>query len=202
VTRDPDRPAHPEEGALAAYLDGKLSDLEIAEIEEHLDECRDCRVLVSGTARVIAEQAAKPKPARRPRFTGARVVIAIAASLAVIVLARRDRAPTPDVVRTSPPATLPGEGLATIPVYAPSEGDSVRGRGLTFSWSTASAERYRLVVSTEEGTPVWSTDTKDTVITLPDSITLQRGASYFWQVDAVQAGVTATTRLHRFTVVP
>jgi hypothetical protein len=73
---------------------------------------------------------------------------------------------------------------------------------LTFSWSTASAERYRLVVSTQEGTPVWSTDTKDTVITLPDSITLQRGASYFWQVDAVQAGVTATTRLHRFTVVP
>jgi anti-sigma factor RsiW len=187
---------------LAAYLDGKLSDLEVAEIERHLDECRDCRVLVSGTARVIAEQAARPIPAARRRFTGARVIIAIAASLAVIILARRDRAPTPDVVRTSTPATIPGEGLATIPVHAPADGDSVRGRGLTFSWSTASAERYRLVVANEEGTPVWSTDTKDTVITLPDSITLQSGASYFWQVDAVQAGVTATTRLQRFTVVP
>jgi hypothetical protein len=39
-------------------------------------------------------------------------------------------------------------------------------------------------------------------MTLPDSVTLQSGASYFWQVDAVQAGVTATTRLQRFTVVP
>jgi hypothetical protein len=82
------------------------------------------------------------------------------------------------------------------------DGDSVRGGGLAFSWAAASAERYRLVLSNEEGTPLWSTDTKDTVMTLPDSVILSSGASYFWQVDAVQAGVTATTRLQRFTVVP
>jgi hypothetical protein len=78
----------------------------------------------------------------------------------------------------------------------------VRGGGLTFSWAASRAERYRIVVSNEEGTPVWSADTRDTVMTLPDSVTLERGGSYFWQVDAVQAGVTATTRLQRFTIVP
>jgi hypothetical protein len=195
-------PAHPDEEALAAYLDGTLSDLEVAEMERHLDECRACRVLVSGSARVLAEPAPVPKPAARPRLTSVRAIIAIAASLAVIVLARRDSTPTPGVVRTSTPATIPGEGLASIRVHAPLDGDSVRAGGLTFSWGAASAERYRLVVSSEDGTPVWSTDTRDTVMALPDSVTLQRGASYFWQVDAVQAGVTATTRLQRFSVVP
>ncbi len=202
VTRERDTPAHPDEEAIAAYLDGTLSDYEVAEIEHHLAECRDCRTTVSGSARVIADRAVVSQAAVRPRFRGARAIIAIAASLAVIVLARRDRAPASDVVRTSTATTMPGEGLAAIRVYTPLDGDSVRGGGLTLYWGAVSAERYRLVLSNEEGTPLWSTDTKDTVMTLPDSVTLSSGASYFWQVDAVQAGVTATTRLQRFTVVP
>jgi anti-sigma factor RsiW len=152
VTRDQHTPAHPDEEAIAAYLDGTLSAYEVTEIEQHLAECRDCRTTVSGSARVIAEQPAVRQTAVRPRFRGARVIIAIAASLAVIVLARRDRAPTPDVVRTSTPAGTLGEGLATIRVHAPLEGDSVRGGDLAFSWGAASAERYRLVLSNEEGT--------------------------------------------------
>jgi anti-sigma factor RsiW len=34
---------HPEDGILHAYLDGECSELEMSEIEEHLDSCAECR---------------------------------------------------------------------------------------------------------------------------------------------------------------
>jgi anti-sigma factor RsiW len=215
-------PAHPGEVTLAAFLDGELPEEQSEDVERHLESCRECRTLIASTARVLADDDALARttgshPTVGPRAATAsdslravpgrapwrHAAVAIAASIAVILLVRPDAATPPReaTVRSASPAA-PGEGLALLPVHAPAAGDSVRAAGLTFTWGASAAERYRLVVTNEEGTPVWSADTRDTSIAFPDSVALRVGALYFWHVDALSAGVAATTRMQRFTVVP
>ena len=44
-----------------------------------------------------------------------------------------------------------------------------------FTWRSANADVYRIYVLTESGDPVWTTETTDTTIALPDSVSLQSG---------------------------
>ena len=87
-----------------------------------------------------------------------------------------------------------------LAVHSPSPGASVSRAALRFAWSPATAERFHLVVASDDGAPVFETDTRDSALVLPDSVRLQPGRLYFWHADAIGSGLTASTRLQRFTV--
>jgi len=45
-------------------------------------------------------------------------------------------------------------------------------------------------------------DVADTTLVLPADVALERGRSYFWRVDAMSAGIVASTRTRRFSTAP
>ena len=62
------------------------------------------------------------------------------------------------------------------------------------------ADFYRIALLTETGDPVWTADTGDTTIVLPDSVSLQPGHAYFWRVEGIGNGIAATTGVHRIQI--
>lgn len=69
-------------------------------------------------------------------------------------------------------------------------------------WSpVAGADRYRVTVFDATGGVVYASESADTVLAFPDSITLVPGASYLWKVDA-RTGFDrwATSELAEFRV--
>lgn len=75
---------------------------------------------------------------------------------------------------------------------------------LVFRWlSQPDRPLYRLSVTDASGREVWSTETRDTTIALPAEVSLDRGRTYFWTVDALGAdGRSLTSRTKRFSTTP
>ena len=54
-----------------------------------------------------------------------------------------------------------------------------------FVWSgVPRSDRYRLRLYTDEGDVLWTSETTDTLVALPDSVGLSHLATYFWKVEA------------------
>jgi hypothetical protein len=45
----------------------------------------------------------------------------------------------------------------------------------------------------ESGEPVYSTDTQDTSVVVPQSVELEPEANYFWRVEGSRNGIESTT---------
>lgn len=205
------RETHPSEGLLAAYLDGELEDADLARLELHLDVCAECRALLARASSVLAvapEVTSEVVHRATPVSGGSGrsrsgvlpwATLALAASLTMIVVSRRDPTTSEEErVRTVPFGA--GEGTPVLVTHLPPNGAALPRAGLRFIWAWATAERFAFVLSDETGQPVYSSDTRDSMLTLPDSVTLQAGRSYFWRVDAIGGGVAATTRSQRFSI--
>jgi len=122
----------------------------------------------------------------------------MAAALALAV-APRQPAPTggTGAVRSRPVT----ENLATIEAVSPADG-AVIVPEVRLVWRGRGADSYRIVVLSVEGRPLWTLDTPDTSVLLPPDIKLSPGTTYFWRVDALTEGVTASTGPRQFQVQP
>ena len=121
-----------------------------------------------------------------------------AAGLAALLLFRPS--PTAPPAPVERPAVGPTEALPRLTVTAPANGDSVLGPDVAFQWRSRPGDSYRVTVLTESGEPVWTTETTDTSVSLPHTIILERGRLYFWRVDAIADGLSATSGVQRFQV--
>lgn len=203
---------HPSEGVLAAYLDTDLTDDERSLVEEHLERCDACRRAIADTVEVLDAPGVAAHPPshaeaaghRRNRMRWAAVGVALAASVAAIIVVQRSpeasadaegrvRAPTPNVY---------GERTPVLSAVAPVDGASRVDQQPTFSWRSANVGRYSFKLLAEDGVPIWSYETPDTTLSLPSELRLEPGRSYFWRVDALAAGIVASTPAQRFTVQP
>lgn len=118
---------------------------------------------------------------------------AIAASVLIVVgasalLLRRGSPPDAAVLRGSEsPVTL----VAPVGQVGPD-------RATRFLWrAVGNAERYQLVVVDTTGTELYAAETRDTAMSLPDSVKLVPGHAYLWWVQARladQSTVTAVTQ--------
>jgi hypothetical protein len=205
---------------VVAFLDLALDYDERRSIEAHLDECHECRMEIIEARRLIdqwlppaaatsaASAADQPIAGARVGTAGGgsrrRVLLglagaALAASLAALMFVRpltRPDAASPGSARASEaPYT---EGLTPIPVVQPANGASA-ALPATFIWRTVGALRYRLSLVDADGALLWTHDTADTTAVLPTNIHLDAGRVYFWNVEGLTDGVTATTRTQRFT---
>jgi len=208
---EPPPPDHPSDSVLAAFLDGELAVDERPGVEAHLEQCASCRRALAETVEVLdaSKASASPEPAlpnarRRSRLPLAIMGMALAASIAAVAVMRR--APTlpvevEDRTRDAAPRAL-DERIPQLAVIAPANGAERVGEHPAFVWSSTDADRYSFKLLTEDGTSLWSNETGDTTLVLPPNVRLERGRSYFWRVDAMAAGIVASTRAQRFTVSP
>jgi anti-sigma factor RsiW len=188
---------HLTAGQLAAYLDDALGPAERLTVEGHLDECVECREELVAVAKITAPEMTPARSGFRTRRWW--VPAAVAAGVGALTLFR-PTAPTP-------PATLerPGgasESMPRVTVVAPSGGVSASGRDLVFTWRALAADTYRLTLLTETGELVWTLDSADTVAALPSSLVLTAGASYFWRVEAIADGISASSGVQRIEIAP
>ena len=202
---------HPSESVLAAYLDNELSDEERSRLELHLDQCIECRRALAETVAVLDStlagvSAVRPDvsaiPPRRRQFRWVALGGALAASLAAVVVLRRPPGGTDDAApRTRDAApSVTDERLPRLIPLAPNDGATGVDEHPSFTWGSAGVDRYSFRLLAEDGVPIWSRETSDTVLALPSDVRLERGRSYFWRVDALSAGIVASTRAQRFTV--
>jgi hypothetical protein len=188
---------HPATEAIAAYLSGTLSPPEQTTLETHLAHCRPCRQEVTSAQRLIRS--------RTPRGRWLWVApVAAAAVLGVVLLGRWPRVPgsVNEPVRSGEEAGP--EDALKLRALAPADRDTLSVRGLVFTWaSQAGRPLYRLTLTDGSGHAVWLRDTSDTTLALPAEVSLDRGRTYFWYVDALDAeGRSLTTGTLRFTSSP
>lgn len=191
-------PIHLTESQVAGYLDGDLTREERAEVERHLDQCDACRQELRQVDELTHPAAGQPTHRRRLLWL---LGGALAASLAAIALLRPGVGPQlPDSIER--PSVTPGEALPRLRVISPAEGDTVSTADRTLTWRPLPAGTYHVALLADDGEPLWTTDTGDTVVTLPGSVRLQSGRTYFWRVDAVNDGVAASSGVVPFSVGP
>lgn len=192
---DSDVREHPDAEDMAAYLDGQVAEADRARFEEHIVSCPECR-------REIAEVSAFLTRTRRRR--GWRVwapaaVAAAAVAMLVVGPVLVDTGPA-DGARFRGPDPVGEAGAVQIDAASPAEDGAVDSHSLTFAWHPgALAASYRLTLTDREGAVLWTHATTDTVAPLPDTITLEPGATYHWFVDALmEDGRNATSGVHSF----
>lgn len=183
---------------VAGYLAGALGSAERSEVARHLEGCMECRHELIAVGGMVADQAAAalaPPPAGwRRRLTA--IGMALAAGIAVIAFYRGR---TEETVVRSEGAPGVGEGVPAIEVVGPLDGAEVKD-SVVLRWRSVGRDSYQVFFLSEDGRPLWSIQTADTVARVPASVALERGAVYFWRADAVGNGIVATTGVHRLTV--
>ena len=187
---------HPSSEDIAAYLGDALVPEARAAVEEHLAGCRECRLEVTTARRLL-------RTSRRRKPLVWSIPLAAAAVLAIMLVSR---APGPKSLGDEPLRSQQGsaDATATIGILAPAEGDTIGPADVVFSWrAQAGAPLYHLSLTDASGRAVWTGETSDSTLTLPVTVALDRGRTYFWTVDALSAdGRSLTTRNHRFVTRP
>lgn len=187
---------------LAGFLDGDLPRETRLRVEAHLDQCPECWAellevqALRGTA-PPARTAARGSPGTR---WGWYVGLAAAAGLATLVMVTRPPRPgepARDSVRA--PATDGAQTSTALTVVGPAEGAVTSASAAHFTWHSGSAGLYRFTLLTETGEPAWTVETTDTALRLPSYLTLEPGL-YFWRVDAIQDGLSASSGIHRLRI--
>lgn len=184
---------HLSEAVIAAYLDGGLDAEEAHQVRLHLDACDECR------AEIVDVQATLEHLSRRSRRRIPTLVAAAVAGLLLIggpIILSSDQEPTlrgPDGA-----ATLTNELIITT--ISPGAGEVVPFGELRLSWrSTNSGALYVVTLTDEGGDPLWTTETRDTLVSVPASVVLEPGGTVLWYVDALLAdGRSATSGVQGF----
>lgn len=192
---------HLTEFEIASFAEGGLDAAERRRVTAHLDACERCRSELAEVLRLTESLAEEPTPlpARRPRRVSPWIAAGLAAGLVgIFVYQTRLQGPPVDTVRT--PAAGTADAAPRIAAITPSEGGLVPSSGAQFVWAAAAAESYSFVLLEEDGTPRWSAETRDTTVTLPEEAVLEPGRIYFWRVNALTDGISATTGATRIQV--
>jgi hypothetical protein len=183
---------HPDIVDIAAYVEGRLSDVEQVSVEAHLASCAECRDVATGAATLLRGEA------RRRRWVAGGVAVAAAAVIVLMVsLPVEQGGPVPDVMRDGP--AIGTEGLASVEVVGPDPDHAAHPDSVVFAWrAVASAALYQLSVTDGAGGAVWETTTADTTVR-PPADTFEPDARYLWYVDALLPdGNVASTGVKEF----
>ena len=183
---------HPSSEDVAAYLsDGLEPEARIA-FETHLAECRTCRAEISSARRLLASSRSRKWQWIVPSAVAAVAAIAVFSTLPS---SRTSEEQTRGVSRASSGSAV------SLGIVAPHDQGTVAGIPV-FIWRTDGAEAlYRFSITDAGGATVWTSETRDTTISLPADVSLAPDRDYLWNVDAVdQEGATVTSGTHRFRI--
>ena len=187
---------------VASFVDGTLSARQLADVEEHLAICAQCRSEMTAVSSLVASAPVAQTRTRRALMPGVAVLAAAAAFVFLVATPRHDgvrgRAA---VTERRAPAT--GSASSTIETLTPGAASIVSRDSLRFAWRRDEASTYRLFITDSAGAQVYSTDTGDTTMIPPRSLAITPGVRYFWYVDALRAdGASASSTPSEFSIRP
>jgi hypothetical protein len=194
-----DRHLTPEQ--VTAFLTHSLRPAERAVAARHLDACAECRNALMEVGGIIAgyRDTTRPPAGARIRRLLFPAALAVAASLAAIVVYRGGGTATDDPVARATDRPSADGGVPAIEVIEPPDGARVAD-SVVLRWRSAGDGPYDVSFLSEDGRPLWTAQIPDTVVRIPSTVALQPGATYFWRVDAMGNGIVATTGVRRLTV--
>jgi hypothetical protein len=87
---------------------------------------------------------------------------------------------------------------------SPEDGATVGDIGPMFRWNgLPGSSTYEMSLMNDQGVVIWSTDVRDTVVSLPPNVVLVRGKTYLWRVESFIADRRLErSALHAFTYAP
>lgn len=178
---------------LAAYLSRGRHAPAFQRVQAHLADCAECRQEAAHIARVVRAGTR----GRMLRWTGAGGAAAAAVLVLAVWAGAHPRAPDTDITRGTAGSVV--EAAAVAPIVPLGE-VSLAARQLAFAWRpVAGAVEYRLTLSNATGGTIWRRATTDTALVLPLEVSLARGVSYYWYVDALVAdGGSVTSGAREF----
>jgi hypothetical protein len=184
---------HLTEAEVSGYLSGIFGEAQRKLIQAHLAGCDECTHELAEVWQLRPPRAGVTY-GRQPRSVAFGAAAGIAALLALLVWAGRDRDAGPPEFRepaisfAAAPSPIAPLGTVTPPI--------------AFQWSSVpSADRYRLLVHDRDGSVVWEAVLHDTTVGLPDSVQVSPGKSYLWKVKAEAGwGRSAESPLTRFEI--
>ncbi len=96
------------------------------------------------------------------------------------------------------------DGTRTFAAVVPAVDAEVRAGSLVFTWrSEGTGVHYLLTVTEESGDVLWTADTSDTTVVLPNNVGVTPGQRYYWYVDALLEGAaSSTTGVRAFVLRP
>jgi len=167
-----------DELLIADFVDGRLDTGARGRAVTHLLSCARCRSVVKATSRLAAETTAMEQ-ARPRRWRRWSIPLGLAAAVAFVLLllpSGGDDGPSPGLRGRTDTSTH-----ALLLITPRGSVDHVD----RLVWSSMPRiERYRLRLYDDQGDVLWSLETPDTVVMLPDSVRLSRRVTYFWKVEA------------------
>jgi len=212
IDRESDvRTEHLTESQIAAFVDGDMTDTERRRIQSHIEQCSACRAAVVDVMRTVDSfpdvssrepscppaQRRQPAPARSRRLLIGAVAAAAVAGISLL-LSPTDRSrarerSASDAIEQSTDAR------PTIEVIAPLVDDSLSLRSPVFRWrAVAGIDLYKVVILDASGAPIWSEDARHVAHVVADSLSLVPGRAYYWRVDGIRDGTTASSGNIRF----
>lgn len=184
---------HISASELAAFVDRTLAPKQRAIIAAHLADCAECRAELVSATTAIASHGRGANRRRRTWTLGA--VAAAAALLVVVVLPRADFATDP----ASGVERRAVERAGMLVTTAPEDGAVLETDNVTLSWLGEEGSSYRVTVTDDGGTTLWSALTSDASVAVPAGVLAPAGRHY-WYVDALRAdGSSASSGARTFS---
>ena len=166
---------------LTAHLDRRLSGAEREAVVAHLVDCSECRHEYVDAGALVAEARTSRMNLRVAAAVAAAAVLVVLLSPHVPVSSRRQMSLDTTTRRVGSP-----DAAVEIHLATPVDGERISRTDVTLMWRSASPNAlYRVSVQTKDGSVVWRDRTTDTVVTLPDTVALVTGETYYWIVDAL-----------------
>ena len=175
-----------DELTVADFVMGRLGPETRGAVVSHLLSCARCRSVVRAGGRLLADPALAPelsgaaRPSAASRWRGWSLPLGLAAAAALLLLLLVPRRGDDGSTLGLRDTTLISAG-APVPI-AP-RGSVAAVDRLVWS-SVPRTERYRLRLYDTEGVVLWTAETADTLVALPDTVVLARRVTYFWKVEA------------------
>src|ERR1051325_1858069 len=188
--------SHLDPLTIAALVDLHFDPAQRAGVERHLAACALCRSELYALRRLVHSLPGR-RPARLRRVLLGTGVGAAAAALGFLMLRDTGADRTP-ASRSVLERSASAAAERVLLVREPRGGATISRTRLRFVWENAGpGSRYQLTVVDSVGGELWRTETTDTFVVVPPTLSLPRKALMFWYVDAL--GPDARLRTTRAT---
>ena len=188
VRNTPDERTAPcvDDLAMAAFVEGRLPDIERQAIQEHLVNCSQCREQFADVVSMLSDMPGviqspievSPRGSRSSFLRNSVIAAGVAAAVLFVIV----RGPHTDSNATS---TLRDEDGSMRPAPVVVQPTTIASDSTKFVWSRVNdADRYRVTVFSVDGVVMWEAETADTAIVLPAPAPFSAGTSYMWKVSA------------------